>query len=84
LNLAFPKWHVSDDTILNIASAEGLLKEAKTRNEMLQNLYDKYVLGMHDMNGRSPGLSCSQNLRPSKLWNYMVPFYSVRFNFLEI
>uniref|UniRef100_A0A8V5GX84 Uncharacterized protein n=1 Tax=Melopsittacus undulatus TaxID=13146 RepID=A0A8V5GX84_MELUD len=71
-----PEWPVSDDTILQLATAEGLATGLEGE-ELLQELARRYVDAMGDMEGRKPGptsiLGTSQ-LRPGVPGGYRIPF----------
>ncbi|XP_049916766.1 inactive ADP-ribosyltransferase arh2-like [Epinephelus moara] len=51
-----PDWPVSDDTVLHLATAEGLAT-GKTGEELMHEVAARYVEGMKDMDGRKPGPS---------------------------
>ncbi|XP_061562682.1 ADP-ribosylarginine hydrolase isoform X2 [Phycodurus eques] len=76
INAELPDWPVSDDTVLHLATAEGLAT-AKKGEELLHEVAARYVEGMKDMEGRKPGpssiLGVSQ-LRPGEEGGYRVPY----------
>ena len=69
------KWPVSDDTVMQIATAEALIDNKWTG---LQRLYSKlasrYKECMNDMAGRAPGLTCQAFARTLKPSDYFIPF----------
>ncbi|GLD57400.1 ADP-ribosylarginine hydrolase [Lates japonicus] len=71
-----PDWPVSDDTVLHLATAEGLAT-GKTGEELLHEVAARYVEGMKDMDGRKPGpssiLGVSQ-LKPGEEGGYRVAY----------
>ncbi|NXT19394.1 ADPRH hydrolase, partial [Syrrhaptes paradoxus] len=54
ITLQPPEWPVSDDTILHLATAEGLATGLEGE-PLLQELARRYVAAMGDMEGRKPG-----------------------------
>ncbi|XP_061823785.1 ADP-ribosylarginine hydrolase isoform X1 [Nerophis lumbriciformis] len=76
IKVELPDWPVSDDTVLHLATAEGLAT-GKPGEELLQEVAARYVEGMKDMEGRKPGpssiLGVSQ-LRPGEEGGYRVPY----------
>ena len=71
------EWMVSDDTVMHIATAEGLLSKWSDREELYSAIAQKYKDCMHDMSGRGPGLTCSakvHDLRPGVKGGYVIPF----------
>ncbi|XP_061300426.1 ADP-ribosylhydrolase ARH1-like [Pezoporus flaviventris] len=71
-----PEWPVSDDTVLHLATAEGLATGLEGE-ALLQELARRYVAAMGDMEGRKPGptsiLGTSQ-LQPGVPGGYRIPF----------
>ncbi|XP_059180825.1 ADP-ribosylarginine hydrolase isoform X1 [Centropristis striata] len=71
-----PDWPVSDDTVLHLATAEGLAT-GKGGEELLHEVAARYVEGMKDMDGRKPGpssiLGVSQ-LKPGEEGGFRVPY----------
>lgn len=71
-----PDWPVSDDTVLHLATAEGLAT-GKGGEELLHEVAGRYVEGMKDMEGRKPGpssiLGVSQ-LRPGEKEGFRVTY----------
>ncbi|KAF7204468.1 ADP-ribosylhydrolase ARH1 isoform X1 [Nothobranchius furzeri] len=76
IKVQLPEWPVSDDTVLHLATAEGLAT-GKTDEELLHEVAARYVEGMRDMEDRAPGFttvnSVSQ-LRPGEEGGYRVPY----------
>ncbi|KAF7659508.1 hypothetical protein LDENG_00296030 [Lucifuga dentata] len=73
-----PLWPVSDDTVLHLATAEGLAT-GKEGEELLHEVAARYVEGMKDMDGRAPGPSsmCGvSQLRPGEKDGYRVCYNS--------
>ena len=71
-------WCVSDDTVMQIATAEALV-DCKWTNlkELYLKIAGKYKECMHDMAGRAPGLTCGASvhkLKPSLPNGYIIPF----------
>ncbi|XP_069725368.1 ADP-ribosylhydrolase ARH1-like isoform X2 [Phaenicophaeus curvirostris] len=54
ITLEPPEWPVSDDTVLHLATAEGLTTGLEGE-PLLQELAHRYVAAMGDMEGRKPG-----------------------------
>ncbi|NXU52465.1 ARHL1 protein, partial [Turnix velox] len=54
ITLAPPEWPLSDDTVLHLATAEGLATGLEGE-PLLQELARRYVGAMEDMEGRKPG-----------------------------
>ncbi|NXT82375.1 ADPRH hydrolase, partial [Zapornia atra] len=54
ITLEPPQWPVSDDTVLHLATAEGLATGLEGE-ALLQELAQRYVTAMSDMEGRKPG-----------------------------
>lgn len=79
LHAKLPGWMISDDTVLHLATAEGLMEFGrKTDLEKLYSIIAKrYQSGMKDMAGRAPGAttmnSCTK-LRPGRSKGYCIPF----------
>ncbi|XP_076219895.1 ADP-ribosylhydrolase ARH1-like [Aptenodytes patagonicus] len=76
ITLEPPEWPVSDDTVLHLATTEGLATGLEGE-PLLQELARRYVAAMGDMEGRKPGptsiLGTSQ-LRPGESEGYRIPF----------
>ncbi|XP_053550866.1 ADP-ribosylhydrolase ARH1 isoform X2 [Bombina bombina] len=76
LRVTLPDWPISDDTVLHLATAEGLAT-GKLDEDLYQELAGRYVSAMLDMEGRKPGptsiLGTSQ-LRPGEPGGYKIPF----------
>ncbi|XP_020792363.1 ADP-ribosylhydrolase ARH1-like isoform X2 [Boleophthalmus pectinirostris] len=76
INAELPDWPVSDDTVLHLATAEGLAT-GKVGEEVLHDVAARYVEGMKDMDGRKPGpssiLGVSQ-LKPGEEGGYRVAY----------
>ncbi|XP_021358841.1 protein ADP-ribosylarginine hydrolase-like isoform X2 [Mizuhopecten yessoensis] len=76
--VALPKWNVSDDTVMHLATAEALAEwgcespdNDKTR--LFELLARKYISCMNDMNGRAPGMTCVNSTRLLSS-SYQIPF----------
>ena len=70
-------WMISDDTVMHIATAEGLLSRWEEDKEKLySNIAMKYKECMHDMAGRAPGLTCSDSAHKLRggYQGYFIPF----------
>lgn len=76
INAKLPEWPLSDDTILHLATAEGLAT-GKEGEELLQEVAHRYKQGMKDMNGRAPGgttINSMSLLKPGTEGGYRVPY----------
>ncbi|NWT75956.1 ADPRH hydrolase, partial [Prunella himalayana] len=76
ISLEPPEWPVSDDTVLHLATAEGLATGLEGE-PLLQELARRYVAAMGDMEGRKPGPSSmlgTSQLRPGQPQGYRIPF----------
>nr|XP_030143200.3 protein ADP-ribosylarginine hydrolase-like isoform X2 [Taeniopygia guttata] len=76
ISLEPPEWPVSDDTVLHLATAEGLATGLEGE-ALLQELARRYVAAMGDMEGRKPGPSSilgTSQLRPGEPEGYRIPF----------
>ncbi|XP_037546934.1 protein ADP-ribosylarginine hydrolase [Nematolebias whitei] len=76
IKVQLPSWPVSDDTVLHLATAEGLATD-KTDEDLLHEVAARYVEGMKDMDGRQPGLTTCRavfQLRPGLKGGYRVPY----------
>ncbi|XP_058708368.1 ADP-ribosylhydrolase ARH1-like [Poecile atricapillus] len=76
ISLEPPEWPVSDDTVLHLATAEGLATGLEGE-PLLQELARRYVTAMGDMEGRKPGPSSilgTSQLRPGEPEGYRIPF----------
>ncbi|KAM6107062.1 ADP-ribosylhydrolase ARH1-like [Phoenicopterus ruber ruber] len=77
ITLKPPEWPVSDDTVLHLATAEGLATGLRGE-PLLQELARRYVAAMDDMEGRKPGptsiLVSTSQLRPGEPEGYRIPF----------
>ena len=71
-------WPVSDDTVMQIATAEALVDcKWTTLKELYSKMAGKYIECMYDMTGRAPGLTCQSSvsiLRPAAPDGYLIPF----------
>ena len=71
-------WMISDDTVMQIATAEALLSPwNEDREKLYSSLAEKYKECMHDMAGRAPGLTCGSSvhmLKPGLPQGYRIPF----------
>lgn len=63
LHLTKGKWPISDDTVMHLATAEGLVKFANGTDKvaLYKILAQKYVECMDDMDGRAPGATTMQS-----------------------
>lgn len=71
-----PEWRVSDDTVLHLATGQGLVT-GKSGEDLLQELAGQYVEAMKDMEDRKPGPSSilgTSQLRPGEKGGYRIPF----------
>jgi ADP-ribosylarginine hydrolase len=72
-----PDWRISDDSIMHIATAEGLTCGKVKKEEIFLEIGKKYKECMNDMEGRKPGPTsikgCDQ-MDPSKPDGYRIPF----------
>ncbi|XP_072214299.1 ADP-ribosylhydrolase ARH1-like isoform X2 [Excalfactoria chinensis] len=76
IELRPPEWPLSDDTVLHLATAEGL-SSGLEGDALLQELARRYVAAMGDMEGRKPGPSSilgTSQLRPGEPQGYRIPF----------
>uniref|UniRef100_A0A8C5JB43 ADPRH hydrolase n=1 Tax=Junco hyemalis TaxID=40217 RepID=A0A8C5JB43_JUNHY len=75
ISLEPPEWPVSDDTVLHLATAEGLATGGGHRDP--KGGVPRYVAAMGDMEGRKPGPSSilgTSQLRPGEPQGYRIPF----------
>ncbi|KAM9424230.1 ADP-ribosylhydrolase ARH1-like [Pholidichthys leucotaenia] len=78
IQVKLPNWPVSDDTVLHLATAEGLAT-GKEGEELLHEVAARYKEGMKDMAGRAPGNTTQMGvskLKPGKQGGYRVPYSS--------
>ncbi|KAI6660399.1 Protein ADP-ribosylarginine hydrolase-like [Oopsacas minuta] len=71
------KMTVSDDTVMHLATAEALVSDYTTGEELYGNLAKSYKECMKDMSGRAPGNTCKATtimLKPGIENGYMIPF----------
>ncbi|XP_037319246.2 ADP-ribosylarginine hydrolase [Pungitius pungitius] len=71
-----PDWPVGADTVLHLATAEGLAT-GKAGEELLHEVAARYVEGMKDMAGRRPGpssISGVSQLKPGEEEGFRVPY----------
>ena len=80
LKIVLNGWKVSDDTVLHLATAEGLIAKSDQEDDeiLFSEIAHKYKwIVVRDMAGRAPGatttFSCSQ-LLPNRPNGYCVPF----------
>jgi len=69
-------WLISDDTVMNIATAEGLVEPYGSLEELYTRISNRYIVCMDDMRGRAPGNTCIAGCRVmqrSQRWD-AVPF----------
>ncbi|ESO02295.1 hypothetical protein HELRODRAFT_65081 [Helobdella robusta] len=83
LDVRQPKWIVSDDTVMHLATAEAIVEYGKLGIDDLKKLYlivaKHYVVCMTDMTGRAPGLTCcigAAHLKPDEPDGYIINFDS--------
>ncbi|KAH3863491.1 ADP-ribosylhydrolase ARH1-like [Dreissena polymorpha] len=79
LEVCPPKWIVSDDTVMHIATGRALVQYGHRANfeDLFQTLAFEYKQCMTDMNGREPGLTCAEaceKLDPWKTGGWRIPF----------
>ncbi|NXT61975.1 ADPRH hydrolase, partial [Chaetops frenatus] len=67
ITLEPPEWPVSDDTVLHLATAEGLATGLEGE-ALLQELARRYVAAMGDMEGRKPGPSSILGEQGPRIW----------------
>jgi len=74
---------VSDDTVMLIATAKGIVNHEKSTNpakdtvDLFLSVAEQYVVCMRDMVNRSPGKTCidgARKLRPETREGYVIPF----------
>ncbi|KAM8837902.1 ADP-ribosylarginine hydrolase isoform 2-T2 [Spinachia spinachia] len=71
-----PDWPVSADTVLHLATAEGLAT-GKAGEDLLHEVAARYVEGMKDTAGRKPGPSTilgASQLKPGEEEGFRVPY----------
>ncbi|XP_053721470.1 ADP-ribosylhydrolase ARH1-like isoform X2 [Synchiropus splendidus] len=76
IKVKLPDWPVSDDTVLHLATAEGLAT-GKAGEDLLHEVAARYMEAMKDMEGRAPGRACSlgiSRLRPGEEGGFRVPY----------
>ncbi|GFN78398.1 [protein ADP-ribosylarginine] hydrolase [Plakobranchus ocellatus] len=79
ISVKLPKWMVSDDTVMHIATGEALIESSTQddRQKLFLSLAKAYKKCMNDMAGRAPGLTCmnsTHQLRPLVPDGYQIPF----------
>lgn len=77
LKVAPPAFVLSDDSILHIATAEGLTSEWSDRDTLLHNIAERYIEGASDMGSRAPGATTLNGialLKPHTPNGYHIPF----------
>ncbi|XP_064621082.1 ADP-ribosylhydrolase ARH1-like isoform X3 [Lineus longissimus] len=79
IHVAKPKWKVSDDTVMHLATAEALVDSGHRPDKeyLYLKLAEKYKECMNDMIGRSPGSACKEQcrkLRPLRKDGYYTKF----------
>ncbi|KAH3743918.1 protein ADP-ribosylarginine hydrolase [Pelomyxa schiedti] len=64
LSVAYPKWIVSDDTVMEIGTAQGLIKghEKGDVEQKLVCIASEYWDSFDDMDGRAPGNTCAMGV----------------------
>ncbi|XP_006814694.1 ADP-ribosylhydrolase ARH1-like [Saccoglossus kowalevskii] len=56
ITVSLPNWRISDDTVLHIATAEGLVSNKPVGKDLFVCIADKYIKTCNnDMGGRAPG-----------------------------
>ncbi|KAM8877831.1 ADP-ribosylhydrolase ARH1-like [Synchiropus picturatus] len=76
IKVKLPDWPVSDDTVLHLATAEGLAT-GKAGEDLLHEVAARYMEAMKDLEGRAPGRACSlgiSQLRPGEEGGFRVPY----------
>ena len=69
------EWPVSDDTVMHLATADALVT-GKTGDELYLEIAKRYKECMRDMNGRAPGLTCTDSvhmLKPLRPNGFRIP-----------
>ena len=77
LKISSPEFILSDDSILHIATAEGLVSDWSDRETLLHNVAGRYIEGARDMHGRAPGATTLNGiymLKPNTPNGYHIPF----------
>ncbi|KAL8561660.1 hypothetical protein ACOMHN_001392 [Nucella lapillus] len=79
IKVKLPKWMVSDDTVMLLATGEALAlcSGGGDREALFHKLAEKYKECMRDMNGRAPGKMCMEavhKLKPLRKKGYQIPF----------
>ena len=78
LNITEKNFIVSDDTILHIATANGLVSDWPDQETLFKNIAKEYIQAdSNEMAGRSPGpttMGSIARLRPEKPQGYRIPF----------
>lgn len=81
IEVAYPEWIVSDDTVMHLATAEALVASSSDANSDREQLYlqlaDDYITSMEDMDFRAPGGTCMESLsilRPTRPGGYQLGF----------
>lgn len=79
IEVKLPKWKVSDDTVMLLATGEALMKSSgqSDREKLFLTLATHYKVCMKDMVGRAPGITCKFGVRqldPQREKGYQIPF----------
>lgn len=77
ITVELPGWPISDDSVMHLATAEGLTCGKSDTSEILLALATKYKECMKDMEGRKPGptsIKGTDQLDPSQALGYRIPF----------
>ncbi|GFR58037.1 [Protein ADP-ribosylarginine] hydrolase [Elysia marginata] len=79
ITVKLPKWNVSDDTVMHLATGEALIKSSNQNDQqkLFLTLAQAYKECMRDMAGRAPGNTCkmgTSQLRPLVPNGYKIPF----------
>ncbi|XP_076459983.1 ADP-ribosylhydrolase ARH1-like isoform X2 [Babylonia areolata] len=80
VKVKLPKWMVSDDTVMLLATGEALdeCSGEGDREQLFSKIAQKYIHCMKDMDGRAPGKMCKEavrKLRPLRKKGYQIPFH---------
>lgn len=77
LEVAYPQWIVSDDTVLHMATASALVSRWHTHEDLYRTLASSYKKSWSRMAGRAPGLTCEDAIRrlnPREPRGWEIPF----------
>lgn len=62
INCSFPKWIVSDDTVMHLATGEALITGKTDLNDIMSLMAERYVICWDDMSGRASGPTCASGV----------------------